>query len=41
MGLPDVQAPYLPPREQGEHEYCLVLDLDETLVHFVDVRDKK
>jgi len=34
--LPKVTAPYLPPKEQGDREFTLVLDLDETLIHFND-----
>lgn len=36
--LPLVQAPYFPPLEKGkENTYTLVLDLDETLVHYFEV----
>ena len=34
--LPTPDAPYLPPIE-GSSQYCLVLDLDETLVHYFEV----
>jgi predicted HAD superfamily phosphohydrolase YqeG len=37
--MPVVKAPFLPPLNQlgGTHkQYTLVLDLDETLIHFVD-----
>lgn len=34
-GLPIVHAPFLPPM-MGDREYTLVLDLDETLIHYVD-----
>lgn len=34
--LPKVEAPYLPPKAVGDPEYTLVLDLDETLIHFVN-----
>ena len=33
--LKQPEAPYLPPIEGKE--YCLVLDLDETLVHYFEV----
>ena len=33
--LPEVSAPYLPPKAVGDPPYTLVLDLDETLIHFV------
>ena len=32
--IPD--PPYLPPMEDGK-EFCLVLDLDETLVHYFEI----
>ena len=36
--LPEVTEPFLPPLEEGEEDvYTLVLDLDETLVHYFDV----
>jgi hypothetical protein len=35
--LPKVRPPYLPPKEPGMSPYTLVLDLDETLIHFEDV----
>jgi hypothetical protein len=34
--LPVVEAPYLPPLEDDQHPYCLILDLDETLVHYYE-----
>ena len=37
--LPKVTAPYLSPKT-SEKEYTLVLDLDETLVHYVDAGDQ-
>ena len=37
--LPKVMPPFLGPMEVGK-KYCLVLDLDETLIHNVDVRFK-
>ena len=33
--LPPVEPPYLPPAKDPE-AYCLVLDLDETLVHYYE-----
>ena len=35
--LPKVKPPYLPPKAPGMSPYTLVLDLDETLIHFEDV----
>ena len=34
--LPKVSPPYLPKADPNGHKYCLVLDLDETLIHYVD-----
>lgn len=36
--LPEVFPPYLPEKEDDGRIYTLVLDLDETLIHFEDVR---
>jgi TFIIF-interacting CTD phosphatase-like protein len=30
------KAPFLAKRKVGDSQYCLVLDLDETLIHYVD-----
>lgn len=32
--MPEVHPPYLP--VEKPKEYCLVLDLDETLIHYID-----
>ena len=37
--LPKVKAPYLPTNESGR-DYTLVLDLDETLVHYYEAGGK-
>jgi len=33
--LPKVSVPFLPPKVLSDSEYTLVLDLDETLIHFM------
>ena len=33
--LPEVKPPFLPPKTLADAQYTLVLDLDETLIHFV------
>jgi hypothetical protein len=38
MVLQNIPAPYLPPIDRKRHNYSIVLDLDETLVHFVNVK---
>lgn len=37
--FPEVKTPFLPPLSptEGRQEYTLVLDLDETLVHYIEV----
>ena len=35
--LPKVNVPYLPPKAASAKEYTLVLDLDETLIHYEEV----
>jgi hypothetical protein len=37
MLLDIVPAPYLKEKEKQSHDYTLVLDLDETLLHFEEV----
>jgi len=37
LSLPQVLPPYLPPRAKDAKPYTLVLDLDETLIHFEEV----
>lgn len=36
--LPFVMPPYLPVKNEDDKIYTLVLDLDETLIHFEDVK---
>lgn len=35
-----VKPPFLKPFPQGQERYTLVLDLDETLVHYQEVRSR-
>ena len=37
LSLPQVLPPYLPPKAKDAKPYTLVLDLDETLIHFEEV----
>ena len=39
--MPKVKAPFLPPMPANfRSKYTLVLDLDETLIHFVDLQSQ-
>jgi predicted HAD superfamily phosphohydrolase YqeG len=38
--LPLERPPFLPPKNILKSRYTLVLDLDETLIHFVSSHDK-
>jgi CTD small phosphatase-like protein 2 len=35
-----VEPPYLPPLKKNQNKYTLVLDLDETLVHYFEIGDQ-
>ena len=37
LNLPPVTEPYLPPKLETDPEFTLVVDLDETLIHFIEV----
>ena len=39
FSLPQVEPPFLPPIDNDEYKYTLVLDLDETLVHYYETED--
>ena len=32
----NIKTPFLPPKAKEDSSYCLVLDLDETLIHYVE-----
>jgi hypothetical protein len=36
LNLPIVIPPYLPPMAHYAQNYTLVLDLDETLIHYIE-----
>ena len=36
----EIKVPYLPPINNNKYKYTLVVDLDETLVHYVEEEDK-
>lgn len=33
---PLIPAPYLPPKVSNNKQFTLVLDLDETLIHYIE-----
>ena len=35
-----IKIPYLPPIDTSKYKYTLVLDLDETLVHYIEEKDR-
>ena len=35
-----IKIPYLPPLDTSKYKYTLVLDLDETLVHYIEEKDR-
>ena len=35
--LPKGTPPFLPPRDENGSKYSLILDLDETLIHYFDL----
>jgi TFIIF-interacting CTD phosphatase-like protein len=37
--LPNIRPPFLPPKKPEDRQYTLVLDLDETLVHYSDAKN--
>ena len=40
MILDKIKIPYLPPIDTSKYKYTLVLDLDETLVHYIEEKDR-
>ena len=36
-----VKAPYLPVKKNKENKYTLILDLDETLLHFQEINNEE
>ena len=35
-----ITIPYLPPIDKNKYKYTLVIDLDETLIHYIEEKDK-